>query len=75
MNKEENIRYLKRRIEHCKKRSDMHNNEARGKEEKLTYHSGRIGGYWAGLLEGYQIALDIINELDEGSTLSPKRLG
>lgn len=54
--------YIKRRIKHCELRLKLHETETKGKESYYTYHAGRVAGFWAGLLEGYNQMIDIIED-------------
>jgi hypothetical protein len=54
--------YILRRLEHCNKRLKQCEEKYNGKEEKHTFHGGRDLGYWQGLVEGYTLQLEWIEE-------------
>jgi hypothetical protein len=54
--------YILRRLEHCNKRLKQCEEKYNGKEEKHTFHGGRVMGYWLGLVEGYTLQLEWIEE-------------
>lgn len=56
------VQYLERRIKHCEKRVSEYELLHKGKEDKHTYHGGRVRGYWNGLLDGYINTLTLLKE-------------
>lgn len=58
--------YLTKRLSHAKKRlqktKEIHGENPSG---NYTYYGGQTLGYWQGKVSAYELALDVIDEVEE----------